>query len=159
LARSSSSVSFALGGMSTIARFPLQFALITVLLSCGCDFRPKPTYQSPRRILALDVRPPTPPPVIVKYLLDTNDARVMQGELGDFRGGVTATTLSSNSTGWRLQLRFEGKMTSGSPLDTTNVLDIPYPQSRQVALPGIGTVTGWFLSDGELLAFDKRMTQ
>jgi hypothetical protein len=69
------------------------------------------------------------------------------------------TTVSSNFTGWYSQLRLEGKITSGSVVDTTNVLDIPYPQSRQVAFPGIGTVTGWFLSDGELLAFDKRMTE
>ena len=132
---------------------------IAAFLACGCDFHPKPTYRSPRRILALDVRPPTPPPVIVKYLLDTNNATVMGGTLGSFRGIISVATVSSNAGGWQLQVSFDGSNTAGAEVHTTNLMDIPYPSSRQFVSPGVGTVTGWFLSDDELVEFDKRMTQ
>jgi hypothetical protein len=93
---------------------------------------------------------------LVKYLLDTNAATVMQGHLGDFKGSISVSTLSSNAAAWRVQLKCDG-MIGGSPVSLINVIDVPYPQSRQISLPRIGTVTGWFLSDAELLDFDQKM--
>jgi len=129
---------------------------ITALLWCGCDFRPKPTYQSPRRILALDVRQQNPPDVTVKYLLTTNEAYVRGGDLGVFRGDITAATISSNAAEWRLQICFKGTTTAGTAVDFTNALNVPYTRYSRFSVPGIGTVTGSFLSDQGLTEFDQR---
>jgi hypothetical protein len=103
-------------------------------------------------VLAISVYPPSGTPSIIKYLLDTNEAPIVSGP-----SSIVATTLSSNATAWSVQLRFDGTMSTGAEVHTTSVLDIPYPQARQLVLPGVGTVTGWFLSDRELLDFNQRM--
>jgi hypothetical protein len=139
---------------------PVQIALVAFLFlcGCGCDRGPKPTYKSSRRILALYVRPSTPPPSLFKYILDTNDTDVFQGQLGDFNGNITARSVSSNSAAWRLQLRIEGAMKSGAPVSMTTLLDVTYPRPQEVVIAG-GKITGWFLSDEELRDFDTRMSQ
>jgi hypothetical protein len=81
----------------------------------------------------------------------------MNGELGVFRGDITAVTVSSNASEWRLQIRFKGTTPAGAAVDVTNALNVPYTRSSQFSLPSIGTVTGWFLSDQELIEFDQTM--
>jgi hypothetical protein len=93
---------------------------------------------------------------MTQYLANTDVVHVVNGQLGHFRGSITATTLSSNETAWRVELRFDGKTETVPKIHATNVLEVPYPQAAQFAAPGIGTVTGRFLSDGEINDFEKR---
>ena len=147
--------------MSTPAHFLLFPVLVAALLAGGCDAKQKQTYHSSRRILALDVLPPTPPPHITKYLRDPSDydGLIYEGSLGDFRGFITVAIVSSSDSEWRVQLLFDGKSTSGSAIHVTNLMVVPYPQSRRFDLPGTASVAGWFLSDEELATFDKDMSR
>ena len=135
----------------------LQPVCAAVLFVSGCDYRPKATYESSRRILALEVWETNRTAVTIKYFPNTNDQYVIGGDLGSFQGDLTAVTVSSNAREWRLLLGLKGITSAGVAVDLTNALNVSYAQFSRSELLGIGTVTGWFLSDEELLAFDKRM--
>jgi len=143
--------------MSTTTSLGVYLAVVSAMFLSGCDAHPKPTVGSARRILALEFRPPTPPPTVTKFLSDTNNDEpdFFDGTFGGFKGSMSATSLSSNAAAWRVQIALNGSF-GGSDLHQTNEIEIAFPGSQTLSLGQIGSVTGWFLSDAELLDYDKR---
>ncbi|HEY1662858.1 MAG TPA: hypothetical protein VGI03_10605 [Verrucomicrobiae bacterium] len=146
--------------MSKKQNYWLYFLLVLAVAAFGCKKQPKVTYHSSERVLALKLIPATPTENFrIKYLDDTNseDGDIMpgyDGQFGNFQGNVSAITLFSNAATWRVELTFVGTI-SGSSMSQTNILNVPYPESRQLSLGQIGSVTGWYLSDEQLLDHKK----
>jgi len=127
-----------------------------IIICAGCNGSPKATHHSSRRIVALRFVPHTPPPggitAFVKYIGDTNESRVTEGLFGEFSGAIFTELISSNASGCSVTVRFDGSsIASGSKLNMTNIINIKYPQCQHVVIPHFGSVTGWFLSDEQLL--------
>jgi hypothetical protein len=135
---------------------PLAILGATLVLMSGCEVRPKRTYQSQRRILALELWETNQTGVTTKYLLTTQDPFVRGGHVGFYEGDFTAQTVASNAVEWRLLLTFKGTNTNGTAVSLMKELKVPYPRFSQAELVGVGTVTGWFLSDEELMKFDRQ---
>lgn len=146
--------------MSDITRFWAFSLLALAVATFGCNNHPKEIYNSSHRVLALKLIPATPTETFrIKFLYDTNseDGDIMpgtNGQFGKFQGNISVITLSSNANMWRVELMCVGAL-SGSSLRQTNILEMSYPQGNQLSLGRIGSVTCWFLSDEQLLDYDK----
>jgi len=145
--------------MSNSAHLGIGLAFISAIILSGCNARPKPTFDSSRRILALQLVSTKPYSSITKFLLNTNnDEGSIVGRYGGirtgFKGDISVMTIVSNATAWNVQIKTSGTFDGANENETT-VIQIPYPQSRHVTLGRIGVVTGWFLSDEQMREFDR----
>jgi hypothetical protein len=131
------------------------------LFVCGCEAQPKQTYHSPRRILALEFDAPNQSPRIIKYLTDPKDSDqfIYEGKLGAFQGIITGRVMSSSASTWQVQIQLDGTNAATSAVHMTNLVSVIYPQNQHTDFSGMVSVTAWFLSDEQLVDFDKNMSR
>lgn len=122
--------------------------VIGFLIGFGCDSRPKGTFRSGRRILAVSYR--TPALNVVRYFPSTNEVQVFEGTLENFTGTITGV-VAADAAAWHMQFITDGRIKSGGSVRDTQRVDLPYPQKRSIVVPQLGKVTVWFVSDEELL--------
>ena len=144
--------------MRTTIHFGLCLVIGSVLVLSGCGTHPKRTFASSGPILALEFHAPVASPGIMHFLSDTNNSEpdFYDGKFGNFKGGISAISLSSNSTAWRVQIAFNGTF-GGSGLQQTNVIEVASPKRQQFSLGQIGSVTGWFITEKELQDYENKL--
>jgi len=141
----------------TLKRFRGQFLLFLLLVECvpGCHRDPLPTYNSPRRILALTWENRPGLPETVYYFRGTNLPSFHGGLIGELNGRLDMAVVASNSTAWHLEIKFQGRSPTGASCDFTNRLICGYPGVIRTNLNGMIIFYAWFLSDDQLLKYDR----
>jgi hypothetical protein len=139
-----------------ISRLLWCAALPALLMASGCRKDSGASHKPGRRVLALTYEPMPSDRSLVHYFPDTSVPSGFIGKVGQFTGALEVVVIASNSRAWQLEFRAHGQSQTDTSTAWTNQLWCLYPAVTRTNLPGLFEIVAWFLSDAELLEYDKR---